>query len=273
MSRRWYHDVSAEWLKARQAVLTATDVAGLLPEYKRYLKAVSKDPSQADKIWPGFAAVWCQKHSDMLQDTGSAEAAARGHIMEPWAVDSWNKQVATTFHHWDDCIICREGIGFSPDAMTIPQLTGDALMTVTPDGKFIQSESSSMKYDCPKEIMEIKSYEPAGHMKAVTEDRMEHKELMQVAMAFAVLPELEVARILWFCPGAPVSMFSEKYGPDDLHDQCRWIREIMEVYEKQSHLCAMFSIDHCTLEAKCTEEEVYMDYIAQHSDNDVFMLK
>ena len=228
MARRWYHEVSAEWLKARQTVLTATDVAGLQAEFKRYLKAGSPD-----KMMPGFAALWCQKHSDTYLDTGSVEAAARGHAMEPWAVDSWNQQAVPTYYHWDDCIICNGILGFSPDAMTIPQVFADARLEVTTDGKFIV-DTGMRKCDSPYEVMEIKCYEPAGHMKAIIEDRMEHKELMQVAMAFCVLPLLETVRLVWFCPGAPVSMFSEKYTRDDLHDQIRWITEIAELYEKQA---------------------------------------
>ena len=49
---RWYHNVSSEWLEARKHTLTATDVANLMPEYKRYLKAGSPDVPT-----PGFSAL------------------------------------------------------------------------------------------------------------------------------------------------------------------------------------------------------------------------
>jgi len=267
MSRRWYHEVSAEWLKARQTVLTATDISSLQAEYKRYLKAGSPD-----KLMPGFAAMWCQKHSDTRLDTSSVEAAARGHAMEPWTVKSWNQQATPIFYHWDDCIICADKLGFSPDAMNIPQFTSDTKMEVTTDGKFIVG-ADGMKYDSPTEIMEIKCYEPSQHMKAIIEDKMEHKELMQIAMAFCVLPELEIARLVWFCPGAPVSMFMEKYTRDDLHDQIRWIMEIAEFYIRQSDKCNEFMMKASSLEAKCTEEEVYMDYVAEQYKDNVFILK
>lgn len=268
MARRWYHEVSAEWLKARQTVLTATDVAGLLPEYKRYLKAGSPDIPT-----PGFSALWCKKHSDAYLDTGSTEAAARGHIMEPYAIDSWNQQASPTFYHWDDCIICNKMFGFSPDGMTVPQLLNDARLEVTSDGKFLVSDSQ-MHYDTPREIMEIKSYAPDQHMKSIVEDRMEHKELMQLAMSFAVLPKLEIARIIWFCPGAPISMFTESYTADDLHDQICWITEIAEVYQKANDYWMQKIIEEpASLEAKVTEEEVYMEYMAEQTDSNVFRLK
>ena len=268
MARRWYHEVSAEWLKARQTVLTATDVAGLLPEYKRYLKAGSPDIPT-----PGFSALWCKKHSDMYLDTASTEAAARGHIMEPYAVESWNMQASPSFHHWDDCIICNKTFGFSPDAMVIPQMTNDVRLEVTSDGKFIVADNN-MHYDTPDEVMEIKCYAPDQHMKAIVEDRMEHKELMQLAMAFVVLPNLEAIRILWFCPGAPISMFTEKYTCDDLHDQIRWIMEIAEVYKAcDDYWIQKIVNEPSSLVAKVTEDEVYAGYMADKTDDNIFMLK
>ena len=269
MTRRWQHEVSAEWLKARQSVLTATEVAGLLPEYKRYLKAGSPDVPT-----PGFSAIWCQKHSDVYLDTSSpSSAAARGHIMEPYAIEEWNRQAAPTFYHWDDCVICNGMFGFSPDGMQLPQMTNDARLEVTSDGKFLVA-ASQMHYDTPTETMEIKSYDPAQHMKAIVEDRMEHKELMQLAMDFVVLPKLEATRILWFCPGAPISMFTEKYSRDDLHDQIHWILEIGEVYQKTDNYWKGY-LDQVgnSLEAKITEDQIYAEWLADNNDDNVFILK
>ena len=270
--RRWQHDVSEEWLRERQAVLTATDVAGLLPEYKRYLKAA--DP---DKLMPGFAAIWASKHSVADLDTSSpSPAAARGHIMEPWAVDSWNLQMPNKYYHWDDCIIVDDSnavsIGFSPDAMNVEQTVPDAKLTVSQDGKFLMSHGKPV-CDAPTSIMEIKSYEAPKHMKSVIKGRMDHDELMQLAMAFCVLPSLEEARLLWFCPGSAFSMHTEKYTRDDLCDQIKWAMEIADVYHKQSQLCA--KLPQPTLTAGFTEQEIWDAYVAEQAlENDsVFMLK
>lgn len=254
MSRRWYHEVSVKWLEARRSVLTATDVAGLMPEYKRYLKA--HDPG---KISPGFAALWCQKHSTTDLDPSSMGPAARGHIMEPWAIDSWNAQMpGEKYFHWDDCIICNGMFGFSPDAMESPQTTVDAML-----------ESRDFTTE---RVMEVKCYEPPKHMKSVIMGKMEHDELMQLAMAFVVLPTLEEARLLWFCPGAPISMHTELYTRDDLHDQIRWIMEIADVYVSQSKLCEKLGDNG--LVAQCTEQQVYDEYMRQqHDDAGVFKLK
>lgn len=249
--RRWHHEVSAEWLSARQQVITATDVVNLLPEYKRYVKAGSPD----DRIFPGFAALWCKKHSDVYLDTSSTDAAARGHIMEPYAVDSWNRQADPKFHHWDDCIITKGNIGFSPDATDCQQPAGITHMS----DFFMEIE----------EIMEVKCYMPEQHMKSFIEGHMDHKEIMQVAMAFKVLDKLEVARILWFCPGAPISMFEEHYTRQELSQEIGTIRKVIEVYEKQAELCDQKVPN---LKAMYTEEEIYMDYIASLQGGE-FMLK
>lgn len=267
--RRWAHEVSAAWLEARRSVLTATEIASLLPEYKRYLKKKEQDP---DILMPGFAALWAAKNSDTELDVNSpSPAAARGHIMEPWAVKSWNAQASPNFMHWDDCIICSGAFGFSPDAMDIMQVYPDARLDVSADGKFLKNEEG--RYcTAPHAVLEIKSYEVAKHMKCVIMDRMDHEELMQLAMAFVVLPELEQATIVWFCPGAPISMYAESYTRDDLHDQIRWIIEIAEVYMEQAALCEKLQ---STLMAQCTEQEVWEAFVAEQASNsdDVFMLK
>lgn len=260
---RWSHEVSANWLEARKSVLTATDVSGLMPEYKRYLKR--GDP---DAISPGFAALWCAKHTHGLTDTGSSDAAARGHVMEPYAVGDWNEQASPTFYHWDDCVIRNGVLGFSPDAMTVRQAYVYPSMEVNAKGNAIIA-SGKYSLPTPAEVMEVKCYSPEQHMKAIIEDRMEHKELMQLAMAFAVLPNLEKARLLWYCPGAPCSMFTEEYTADDLHDQVRWIVEIAEVYMAQAKLCEKVASRYS---AKHTEEEIWLDHLA-YDVQGIFKLK
>ena len=251
--RRWTHEVDPSWLKARQRVLTATDVSGLMPEYKRYLKAGSPD-----KIMPGFAALWAQKHYEGELDTSApSPAAARGHIMEPWAVESWNKQCAPFMYHWDDCVITNGLLGFSPDAMDVSQYACVPRVDYTA----VQ----------PTAIMEIKCYGVESHMKSIVEDRMEHKELMQVAMAFAVFPNLEKVYLVFFCPDAPISMYIEEYTKDDLHDQCRLIVGIGDVFIKQGQLCKKLAKSN-SYNALCTEQEVWDSFVKEQAANSDFIL-
>ena len=101
---------------------------------------------------------------------------------------------------------------------------------------------------------------------------MDHKELMQLAMAFCVMPKLDVARLVWYCPGAPVEMFAEEYTADDLHDQCRWIMEIAAVYMKTAQYWARELKGKKNLKAYWTEEEIYSEYMQERS-NGMFALK
>ena len=182
MTRRWYHEVSEDWLRQRQNVLTATDVVRLYPEYKRYLKS---DPGT---VMPGFAALWAEKMSDVELDTSSVGEAARGHVFEPWAVDAWNKQVSHKMYHWDDVIICNDGVGFSPDAMDVEYHGSSARMDV--NGMTMIGTDGVMQ-DCPGAVLEIKSYAPHHHMKCCMKPKLEQDELLQVAVPFVVFPHLE----------------------------------------------------------------------------------
>ena len=271
--RRWHHEVSAEWLQARQSVLTATDVAGLLPEYKRYLKAGSPD-----KPTPGFAALWCNKNSKRHLDTESVNAAARGHVIEPYAVDDWNMQHNVHFYHWDDAIVVDKTgkLGFSPDAMSIMQVHGSARYQMTDDGeRFFDDQAKILDYiPYPAEVMEIKCYEPAQHMKAILKDKMEHDELMQLAMAFVVMPKLEVARLTWYCPGAPIPMFSQHYLRDDLHDQERWIMEIAEVYYDKVDPAMRRAVQQGKwMRTFHDEDEIWGEHMAELQGSDMFVFK
>lgn len=265
--RHWYHEVSEDWLLARKLTLTATDVSNLMPEYKRYLKQGSPDVPM-----PGFSALWWAKHTQGIVDTSSTDAAARGHVMEPYAVDAWNKQCGPMFCHWDDCIVIDHTglLGFSPDAMTVAQETDEESVRVSPDGYYL--EDSRIVFDAPKEIMEIKCYSPEQHLKSYLEKKMDHKELMQLAMAFCVMPKLERARLVWYCPGAPVPMFAEEYTADDLHDQIRWIMEIADVYLKTARYWVKELDGKRKLSACWTEDQIYNEHMQERS-NGMFSLK
>ena len=248
----WKHDVSEAWLQARRNVLTATEISKLLPELKRGAK-------KPGEISLGFAAIWAEKHSDMPLDTGSIGPAARGHIMEPWVVDAYNEQVTAgeRFNHWDDCVIVNDLVGFSPDAMDQVQRGNHPKLKVSPDGNKMQAEN--LVYQSPKRIMEIKCYEPANHMKACITPKMEHKELMQIAVAFHVLPKLQEAKLCFCCPGAPIPMFIEEYTRDDLKEQLGLIKQVVAKYVETAIQCNELSRGY---KVSFTEADVYREYMA-----------
>ena len=267
MVRRWRHEVDPLWLEARKHVLTATDISNLLPEYRRWVKA--KKPGD---IPPGFSALWCQKATDGFEEVESFSAAARGHIMEPYAIEDWNDQAMPQFEHWDDCIVVRDGIGFSPDAMNVPQDQAFPALLVSDDGLRLARSDGSFEMPAPTEVMEVKCYEPANHMKALCTGHMDHKELMQVAVAFYVLPKLETARILWYCPNAPFPMHVEMYLRDEMSGMFDVIDEIANLYSKADENWEAILKGTDSLQAFHTEDEIYQEFVESQAP-DMFVLK
>ena len=64
-------------------------------------------------------------------------------------------------------------------------------------------------------------------------------------------------------------MHVEEYTADNLHDQCRWIVEIGEVFLKQAAMCKKLPRK---FEAKCTEQEVWDAFVEEQSANSDFIL-
>ena len=253
---RWHHEVSTEWLEARRDVLTATEVKRLLPDLKRR----EKDPSHMPM---SFAQLWCEKSTLTEPDPESWGPAARGHIMEPWAVADWNRQEdhGPDMHHWDDCVIKSAGLGFSPDALDIPQLTHDVELRVSVDGRCLES-SDGYKCEAPRHMMEVKSYEPAAHIKAVMTPKDKLAERMQIAMAFKVLPYLETGRLLWYCPGAPISMWTVEFKRADLVPELRAIESTMAVWDEVRKTLSKARSKWST---DVTEQEVWEDWQMQEA--------
>lgn len=266
----WHHEVDPTWLEARRHVLTATDIVNLLPEYKRWVKA--KDP---DALPPGFSALWCQKATEGFDEVDSWNAAARGHVMEPYAIEDWNMQCLPIFEHWDDCIIVRNGVGFSPDAMTIPQYQVFPALQVSKDGNMLYRSDKKFEQPSPAMIMEVKCYEPANHMKALcVKDKLDHKEAWQIATAFYVLPKLMEAKLLWYCPNAPFPMHVESYTRVELKDMIDTICKIVELYDKvDNHWEAILKGSDPVMEAHFDEQGIYDEFVASQQPDSVFELR
>ena len=254
----WIHCVSVPWLKARKDVLTASDVVRLAPEWKR----VKAKKQNAADILPMFAALWCEKNTTTEPDPISVGAAARGHFMEPYAVQTYNGYIKKRTHpprrmyHWDDCIIKNNGLGFSPDACSVKQMAeGVECIVNASQDELIFSGKKKHILPAPKEIVEIKSYSPGQHMKSILKDKMEHEELMQIAVAFAVLPKLQKASLMFYCPDAPYPVRIFEYTRKDLKDQIEMAVEISELYAAQS--LKMENLDIEYIRPVCSDAEVY----------------
>lgn len=258
VSSRWEFDVDPAWLEERKSVLTASEVAKLLPSWKKAVKAPGT-------ISPEFAALWAEKNSDGLVDTSSpSQAAARGHVMEPWAIDAWNDNVASassplpTFHHWDDILVASDGIGFSPDGMDTVQPEGPVRLDVAKNGKALKAPDGTL-YKAPSHILEVKAYDPRHHMKCCITDRMSHDELFQLAMAFCVLPLLETATLLFFCPAAPITMHYETYTREQLSKMIEIVGEIQGMWNVQSRKCQELMEEYIAIGmmAGVSEQEIW----------------
>lgn len=207
---QWHHKCDENWLKARQRYLTATDIKDLLPITKTgrprsvskedYLKVLARKLTKVD-------ASSCE----------SSGAMARGHILEPFAIDAYNEREIDKLFHWDDAVIGRNNqpycLGFSPDALDVKQ----------PDGvSFIASDIS------PKALGEVKSYSPERHLACASTDPENLEERWQVAAAMACCDTIEKASLIFFNPSLQWFMFVAEYTRADLSneiDMCLNIEE------------------------------------------------
>lgn len=247
---QWDHDASAEWMKVRRAYLTASDIAGLVPSYERALRN-GKGVIPCDVLVPSFAKLWGEKHGDAEIVTRSDGAAARGHIMEPYAVADYVKATGIPMHHWDDCLVCSDDVlAFSPDALDIPQpVDEDGTMPVQVRGEDIH----------PMRMVEIKSYGIVRHYECMLADKQSlalRDQRVQMAVAMRVCPTIETATLLNYNPTAYAmhSMFAHGYSRDDLKPEMALIDGMASEWKKT---CNILSGMDTGMSATVTEFEVW----------------
>lgn len=203
---KWEHKCSLEWLKERQRYLTASDIKALLPFTKtgRPRKITDEDRLK----------LYASKLVNLTEnDCWSYGSAARGHMLEPFAVDAFNKEAKQFYNEkyywWDDKVISLPGrfIAFSPDAMDIPMTDQQPATNAT-------------------QILEIKSYSPEHHLLTAAKRKKDLEERWQIATAMALCPNIEGATLVL-------------YNPSMRYEQLRWFRfsqceleeEIEMIYE------------------------------------------
>lgn len=259
MGYDWRHEVSREWMNARKPFLTASELASCIPAWKRITKA----QLAGDEVFPAFAKLWAKKQSDSDPDTWSKGPAARGHILEPYAVDDWNKNCPkNSMYHWDDCMIGTvSGIGWSPDAMNIPQASSCPILWRESDAL---TDGKIHYVPLPTKFLEIKSYEPNKIIEARMKDKMKIDERWQLACGFWVLSSIEEAYLLFYSIDTPLS-FYVTYTREDLKEELEQIDKMSEVWIANIHKLDRI---HGNFSRSYTEEEVYDEWI--ESQNDVF---
>lgn len=249
----WTHEVDPQWLEARKDVLTATELAGLTSGFTK----VTKAQKAGESVAPAFAALWGEKHSLMPVDPTSNDAAARGHFLEPYAIEEFNERMDGKWYHWDDCVICNNGIGFSPDAMNIPQGKPIHNRLDVVKGKLVDTNGNVVD-KLPTSILEVKSYGIGNHMKNVVANKMSLKERWQIAAAFLTIPTLEEAYLVQYCPQTELGLFYHRYEREDLEDEIEKLREIIQVWNAT---CQYFDAMWQPEMTCCyTEEQIMEDY-------------
>lgn len=256
----WEHSVAIEWLDERRDIITATELVGLIPEYKRWEKSKGKQLPLA------FYSLWAEKMAETELDPSSYGPAARGHIMEPYAVDDFNINAITDAHvmcHWDDCIIKNGSVGFSPDGMDIVQSTADFCLLVN-KGKLTNKQGVVLD-EIPKQILEIKSYGIDRHTKCMmsdVKDKQLEKERYQIAAAMLVIPTIEVGWLELYCPQAVHSLCVKKMTRKDLEEEIELLQKVIDLWEKCSR--EMNSLQLGT-KAFNSEKEIWIEYMEERS--------
>lgn len=206
---QWRHRTSLDWLKARQPYLTATDIKELLP--------VTKTGRSRKVDTDSYLKVLSRKLKKLTEDDCiSYGAAARGHIMEPFAVHEFNYEYEEThipkMFHWDDALITGNNspLAFSPDALDIERPNGDCV--------FIDVR--------PQYGLEVKSYTADKHLICGHMDKMELEERWQLAAAMKVCESIKEMYLMFYNPSMPTN-FIHVYTREDLVEECEIIDDII----------------------------------------------
>lgn len=208
------HECSLDWMKARQKYLTASDIKDLLP-----FTATGRPRKITDQ---DRLKVYSRKLKVLTQDDCiSTGAAARGHMLEPYAIETSNYHIVSKYFHWDDALIYNEDLmlAFSPDGCNIPQHYDEGVEIINDHVEELTS------------IIEVKSYNPERHMSIANTPYEKIEERWQIATAMAVCQNINSGVLVLFNPDLPKNaMAYVRYIRGDLRDEIKTIEHIAEDY-------------------------------------------
>ena len=232
---RYEHEVSREWLLARQSYLTASDVCKMMTDVNK----LGQGKTTIERC-RSFAKVLGSKLNLFPETQSPSSAAARGHFMEPYAVEEWESARKEGVTHWDDFLLASDEtlLAFSPDALNVPQPMG-VMALVDHDGRFW---NNGVPIE-PTALLEVKCYDEGAHhqrkldaMAGVLPD-----ERWQVAVAMAVCPCIERGTVVWYAPQC-MDWFDETFEREDLEDEIAtvldasvWWKRFLEYMESSPH--------------------------------------
>lgn len=199
----WKHEVSLDWLSERQEHITASEIRQLVP-----FTATGRPKKITDS---DYMKIYAKKICKLTrEDCLSYGAAARGHLLEPFAIDSASRLPGMPkLYHWDDVLITRPGhdIAYSPDALNVP----------------MESEEP------PTILGEIKSYGAERHLTTANTPKNKLEERWQIATAMAVSPTIETAYLILYNPEVQVAdsqVYVIKYTRDELESEINTIFDV-----------------------------------------------
>lgn len=218
---KWEHWVDIDWLEARRHCLTATDVKELLPITKTGRKRTVTDED--------YLAVMARKLTPITtENCYSTGAAARGHILEPYAIKAYNDTYGQLYYHWDDIVIKKNvlgdfGLGFSPDGLNVEMPKGS--ISLLPMHQFAAIFPGKVT-----SVAEIKCYEGKRHLISINSDQDKAEERWQIAVAMAVLPSIDNGTLIFYNPSLPIpyQLGCFFYVRDDLKDEIEMVLEVQK---------------------------------------------
>lgn len=243
------HKVSETWLTTRRFFLTASDIKSLIADTKAVDKGRIKLPQARQ-----YAAVYGSK-LEIEPDPWSSGAMARGHIMESYAVDEYNRVTGMYMRHWDDKLIVGNQLGFSPDAMDSDPIQGTRFVV---DALGINGPNMTT-VDPPTRILEIKSYSSSKYAQCALADKLSLDERWQVATALAVIPGVDDADLMFFAPQCG-SMVIFDYDREELEKEIETIFHIRDLWVEYRHM-ADEKMDSRSKRTKVTEKQVEIEYM------------
>lgn len=210
---RYEHEVSLEWLRARQGYLTASDVCKMLTDVNKL-----RQGKTTIERCRSFAKVFGSKTNQFPDTQSPSSAAARGHFMEPYAVEEWESVRQEGMVHWDDFLLANDKtlLAFSPDALDVRQPMG-VVRCVDGDGCFANEFGDLIG---PTALLEVKCYDEGAHYQRKLDAMVGAlpDERWQVAVAMAVCPCIERGTVVWYAPQCR-DWFDTAFYREDLEEE------------------------------------------------------
>lgn len=243
----WVHKCKLEWLQDRQRFLTATDVKDLLP----ITKTGRARKLTAENYWKIYANKLVRLNEESCYSSG---AAARGHLMEPYAIEEFNSiNKDCQLKHWDDICIAKDrsnlfGLAYSPDALDIEPTTD------------VNVE--------PTVLGEVKSYSTEKHVVSLVTDKMQLEERWQIATAMYCSPTIKDAYLIFYSPLLKeMNIGIKHYTRDDLQTELTMVEEVesnwLEFVDNLETQVA--DVDKQTIYTSSHTEEEIAEIVSEHN--------